>query len=146
MAISVTGKLNKTAQKIQVGNGVGFGVRLGVQAYNFKTKEKEWTNYSALLFANQNQEQFYESVLVEGAVIEVSGTGLIVETFDGQNGQVITLQIQEPKLGYTFTGQQPPQQNQNQGGYQQQAPQQNQGFHQPPQQQQGQQNNSFDDD
>ena len=123
MSISVTGKLNKPAQMFQAGDSTtGFGVRLGVQTYNRKIKDKEWTNYSAAIFSNnQTQIGFLQSALVEGAVIEISGTGLLVETFDGQNGQVITLQIQDAKLGYIGTpNQQQNQQQQNNGGYQQQ--------------------------
>ena len=144
MAISVTGKLNKAAQRFDNNNGSSFGVRLGVQSYNHKTKQKEWTNYSALLFANQNQADFYQNVLVEGAVIEVSGEGLLVDVYDGQNGQTITLQIQGAKLGYTFTSEQ------NQAPQQQQQGGNNQGYQQPQQQQAPQQQaqnnaNSFDD-
>lgn len=170
MAHTIVGKLNSTATQFQAGDGTGFGVRLGVQYYDRETKQKEWTNYEAVIFANQAaQIQFYQSALVEGSVIELSGDSLKVKSFDGQNGQRITLEVIGAKLGYVHTGQtpqqggynQPQQQQQNQGGYQpqqqnspqqaqrggyqQQAPQQNQqkgGYQQP---QQAQQSQGFDD-
>ena len=52
MSITVTGKLNKTANQFVAGEGRGFGVRLGVQFYNRETQQKEWTNYEAAVFAN----------------------------------------------------------------------------------------------
>lgn len=141
MAHTIVGKLNKPASQFQAGEGTGFGVRLGVQYYDRETKQKEWTNYEAVIFANQPaQVDFYQSTLVEGSVIELSGESLKVRKFDGQNGQQISLELIGAKLGYVHTGQQQgnyQQQNQqqNQGGYQgqnnqqqyqQQAPQQNQ--------------------
>ena len=127
MAHSVTGKLNKAATQFQAGDGTGFGVRLGVQYYDRETKQKEWTNYEAVIFANQPaQVDFYKSALVEGSVVELSGESLKVKTFDGQNGQQITLELIGAKLGYVHTGQQNNAPAQNQGGYQQPQPQYNQ--------------------
>lgn len=134
MAHSVTGKLNKAATQFQAGDGTGFGVRLGVQYYDRETKQKEWTNYEAVIFANQPaQVDFYKSALVEGSVVELSGESLKVKTFDGQNGQQITLELIGAKLGYVHTGQQNNAPSQNQGGYQQQQPQPQ--YNQAPQQQ-----------
>lgn len=152
MAHTIVGKLNNAANQFQAGDGTGFGVRLGVQYYDRETKQKEWTNYEAVIFANQAaQIQFYQSALVEGSVIELSGESIKIKTFDGQNGQKLTLELINAKLGYVHTAQnQAPQQ---QGGYQQQqgsyqgqqqgyAPQQQnqapqQGYNQAPQQQGG---------
>ena len=124
MAISVTGKLNKAATQFQAGESTGFGVRLGVRYYDRETKQNEYTNYEAVIFAKApNQVQFYQQALVEGSVIELSGTTQKIKSFDGQNGQVLSIEIHDAKLGFVHTGQQAPQQ---QGGYQQpqQAPQQ----------------------
>jgi len=72
MSTTITGKLNKAANQFQAGESTGFGIRLGVQVYNPKTKEKQWTNYSAVLFArNTNLITYMQNVLVEGAVIVV---------------------------------------------------------------------------
>lgn len=141
MAHTIVGKLNQAANQFQAGDGTGFGVRLGVQYYDRETKQKEWTNYEAVIFANQAaQIQFYQSALVEGSVIELSGESIKVKTFDGQNGQKITLELIGAKLGYVHTAQsaqggfQQNNQGQQQGGYQQQG---NQGYQQNAPQQQG---------
>jgi len=146
MAHTIVGKLNQAATQFQAGDGTGFGVRVGVQYYDRETKQKEWTNFEAVIFANQAaQIQFYQSALVEGSVIELSGESIKIKTFDGQNGQKITLELIGAKLGYVHTGQQPqqnnqgfarqnaPQQggyqnNQHQGGFQNQSPQQQGGY------------------
>lgn len=140
MAHTIVGKLNQAATQFQAGDGTGFGVRIGVQYYDRETKQKEWTNFEAAIFANQAaQIQFYQSALVEGSVIELSGESIKVKTFEGQNGQKITLELIGAKLGYVHTGQAPRQNNQQQGGYnqqqgQQQAPNQQQSQYQQPQQ------------
>ena len=139
MAHTIVGKLNQAATQFQAGDGTGFGVRIGVQYYDRETKQKEWTNYEAIIFANQAaQIQFYQSALVEGSVVEISGESIKIKTFDGQNGQKITLELINARLGYVHNGQN--QNNQSQGGYapQQQAPQQQ--YQQAPQQSYQQQN------
>ena len=129
MAISITGKLNKAANQFQAGESTGFGVRLGVRYYDRETQQNEYTNYEAVIFAKAPaQVQFYQQALVEGSVIELSGTTQKIKSFDGQNGQVLSIEIHDAKLGFVHTGNQPQQQ-------QQQAPQQNQGYQNAPQQQ-----------
>lgn len=124
MGITVTGKLNKTANQFQAGDSTGFGIRIGVKFYNRETKADEWTNYEAVVFAKAaGQINFYNSALIEGSVIEISGSGCQIKTFNGNNGPVNSISILDAKLGYVFTGEQP----QQQVGYQQQS-------HQAPQQ------------
>ena len=160
MAISITGKLNKAANQFQAGESTGFGVRLGVRYYDRETQQNEYTNYEAVIFAKAPaQVQFYQQALVEGSVIELSGTTQKIKSFDGQNGQVLSIEIHDAKLGFVHTGNQPqqhaPQQQYQQPQQQQHAPQQNQGYqnapqqqHQysAPQQQQGGMDNGWDDD
>ena len=82
MAHSITIKLNKAANEFQAGESVGFSVRGGVQYYDHKTKQKEWTNYSAVIFAKaQGQIDFYRSALTEGAVIEIGGKSQKVDVY-----------------------------------------------------------------
>lgn len=134
MAHTIVGKLNKNASIFQAGESTGFGIRLGVKYYDRETKQNEYTNYEAAIFAKQpNQIQFYQSALVEGSVIEVSGDQLKIKSFDGQNGQQLSVEILNAKLGYVHTGQQQqaPQQQYNQ------QPQQQQGGFSPQQQQSG---------
>ena len=120
MTAQVTGKLNKAANKFDGQNGTTFFVEIGEQNYNFKTKEKEWTNYSAALFAKDTQTNFYASALVEGAIVSVSGTGIILDMPDDPKYKP-RLQLQDAKLTYVHNpgGQQPQQQQYQQP---QQAP------------------------
>ena len=125
MAHTIVGKLNQAATQFQAGDGTGFGVRVGVQYYDRETKQKEWTNYECVIFANQAaQIQFYQSALVEGSVVELSGESIKIKTFDGQNGQKITLELIGAKLGYVHTGQSQGAQNNQSYAPQQNAPQQ----------------------
>jgi len=134
MATTITSKLNKAAHQFQAGDSTGFGLRLGVQYYDRETKEKQWTNYECAIFAkNPNQIAFLHNNLVEGAIVEVSGQQEKIKTFDGQNGQSISIELLDAKLGYIHSGQQPqqqsyqqPQQAPQQQNYQQQAPMQQQ--------------------
>ena len=143
MAHTIVGKLNKNASIFHAGESTGFGIRLGVKYYDRETQQNEWTNYEAAIFAKQpNQIQFYQNALVEGSVIEVSGDALKIKSFDGQNGQQLSIELLNAKLGYVHAGQQVSnqqpqyqqqqapqqqynQQSQQQGGF---APQQQQGF------------------
>lgn len=104
---SITSRINKPAREFQAGDSIGFQVRLGVQYYDRQSKQKEWTNYSAALFAKAGpQADYYRSVLTEGSVIEVSGDSIKVDIYEGQNGQSITLELQNAKLGFAQSGQQ----------------------------------------
>lgn len=125
MSTTITGKLNKPANQFQAGESTGFGIRLGVKYRDPKTKQDEWTNYSAVVFAKaQGQIKFYQDVLVEGAVVEMSGDTLKIESFDGQNGPVLTIELLNARLGFVHApqGQTP----QPQAQVQYQAPQQQQ--------------------
>lgn len=132
MSHTVTSKLNKDARQHPMNDGMIFFVSLGEQNYNRKTKAKEWTNYDAALFASGGQVGFYQQVLVAGAIISVSGTGIILAKQDGQDANGVPykdkLEIQDAKLVGNWDGQAAPQQQA------QQAPQQ-----QPQQMQQPQQ-------
>ena len=148
MAHTIVGKLNKPANEIPTQNGTGFGIRLGVQYYDRDTKQKEWTNYEAVIFANQpTQTQFYKDVLVEGSVIEVSGEALKIKQFQGQNGLSLSLEIINAKLGYVHaaTQQQQQPQPQQQQAYAAPAPQQQQAptYAQQPQQHQQPQQQAY---
>ena len=161
MATTITGKLNKAATQFQAGDSTGFGVRLGVKYRDPKTKQDDWCNYSAVIFAKSpGQIQFYQSALVEGSVIEVSAEQLSIESFQGNSGPMLSINMLNARLGYVHTGQQqgqgqqqPQQQPQQQRQPQQQAQRQpapqgyQQGYQQAPQGQQPQQmaEPNFDD-
>jgi len=123
MSHSVTGKLNKDARQHQNQSGMTFFVSIGQQSYNHKTKQREWTNYEAALFAKDNQIQYYTDNLRAGAVIAVSGDALLVEN-DQQYG--VKLHIQNARLEFSFNPATPMPDNVRQQVQQapQQAPQQ----------------------
>ena len=127
---SITGKLNKAANQFQAGESVGFGIRLGVRYYDRETKQNEYTNYEAVIFAKAPaQVQFYQQALVEGSVVEVMYTTQKIKSFDGQNGQVLSIELHDAKVGFVHTGNQPqqqqaPQQQYNNAPQRQQQPQQ----------------------
>lgn len=111
MATTVTGKLNKAASQFQAGESTGFGVRLGVKYYDRETKTDAWTNYEAVVFAKAPaQVQFYQQVLVEGAIVEVSGDKLKIRQFQGNNGLSLSIELLDAKLGAVYAPQQQPQQ------------------------------------
>jgi len=111
MGVTVTGKLNKAAHRFLAGESVGFGIRIGQQYYDRKTKQKEWTNYKAVIFAkNPNMIAFLQGSLVEGSVVEVTGDTQAIEVYDGQNGQVLSIEIHNAKLGFVHSPEQPAQQ------------------------------------
>ena len=109
MSISVTGKLNEPAKEFANDKGVNFLVRIGVQEWDGKLKEKVWTNYSGFVFAgNENQVNFYRQSLVAGAIAELKGTGIIADVYGDQNK--VTLKIVRASLGYIGQGMAPQQQ------------------------------------
>ncbi len=72
MSHGITIKLNRPANEFQAGESVGFGIGGGVRYYDRETKQKEWTNYKAVVFAKaQGQVDFYRSALIEGAIVEI---------------------------------------------------------------------------
>lgn len=139
MAHSIVIKLNKAANEFNAGESVGFSIRGGVQYYDHKTKQKEWTNYSAVIFARApGQVDFYRSALIEGAVVEVGGKTQKVDVYEGgQNGPSYTIELQDAWLGMIHNSQQVNQAAQQPQGYAQQ-PQQGYNPNQPPPPPQGQ--------
>jgi len=138
MATTVVGKLNKAATQFQAGESTGFGIRLGVKFYDRESKADAWTNYEAVVFAKAPaQVQFYQQVLVEGAVVEVSGDKLKIRQFQGQNGLSLSIELLDAKLGFVHAPQSSnsqAQQPQQQRPQPQQQPQQS--YNQPRQPQQ----------
>jgi len=110
MGTTVTFKLNKDATQFQANESVGFGIRGGVKYYDRATKQDAYTNFDAVIFAKQQRQiEFYQSALVAGSIVEVTGQKLAIKQFQGNNGQG----NQPQQQGY----QQQPQQHQQQNGY-----------------------------
>lgn len=105
MAHSITVRLNKTAREFQAGDSIGFNIRAGVQYYDRQSKQKEWTNYSAAVFAKPGaQADYYRNVLVEGGIVEITGENIKVDVYQGQNGQTITLELLNARIGFATSG------------------------------------------
>ena len=133
MATTIAGKLTKAANQFQAGESKGFGIRLGVKYRDPKTKQDEWTNYSAVIFAKApGQIQFYESALVEGSIVVVTCDQLKIDSFDGNNGPVLSIDMLNARLGYVYSQQQVNAPQVNNGGYQQAPQQQRQGYQNQP--------------
>lgn len=131
MATTVVGKLNKSASQFQAGDGLGFGLRLGVKFYDRETKSDQWTNFEAAVFAKAPaQVQFYQNALVEGAVVEVTGDKLKIRQFQGNNGLSLSIELLDAKLGFVYAPQ-AAQQQRAAPQQQQQRQQPQQGFNQP---------------
>ena len=137
MATTVTFKLNKAAKEFAAGDSTAFNIQGGVRYYDRETKSDQWTNYSAVIFAKAPaQVKFYQDVLIEGAVVEVSGDKQKIRQFQGQNGLSLSIELLDAKLGFVHA----PNQQQSSNGQantqqpQRQAPQQ--GYQQPMQPQQ----------
>jgi single-strand DNA-binding protein len=143
MAHTITGRLNKTATHFQAGESVGFGLRLGVKFYDRESKSDQWTNYEAVVFAKApNQINYYQQVLVEGAIVELSREKQKIKQFQGANGLSLSIELLDAKLGVVYSPaasaapiqpqqppqpQQAPQQTYGQPAYGQQYQQQNTG-------------------
>ena len=120
MSHTVTSKLNKPARRYDNQAGSTFFVSLGEKNFDFKAKTNKWTNYDAALFAKDGQIAFYESALVEGAIVTVSGSGIMIDNSNKEYAPKLV--IQDAKLEFVSDGQagqggqaQAPQQYQQQG-------------------------------
>ena len=126
MATTVTFKLNKDATQFQAGDSVGFGIRGGVKFYDRQTKQDDWCNYEAVIFAKQQKQvEFYQSALVAGSIVEVTGQKQRIKQFQGNNGLSLSIELLDASIGFIGTAGAQQSQGQQQQGYQQQ-PQQRQ--------------------
>lgn len=131
MATTVTFKLNKDATQFQAGESVGFGIRGGVKFYDRQTKQDDWCNYEAVIFAKQQKQvEFYQSALVAGSIVEVTGQKQRIKQFQGNNGLSLSIELLDASIGFIGTA----------GAQQAQGQQHQQGYQQPQQQQRPQQN------
>ena len=154
----VTGELRKDTY---IKQGVGkdgqstmYGLELSEMIKDYKTGEKTYTNYKALLFASSPAHiEYYNKTLIKGNWVSLAAEKLKIEV--SECGQYVKLFMDNARIdasGYIDSQQQAPQQQQ--GGYQhrnQAQPNQQQGFKQQPAQQQPAKtpnldNGSWDDD
>ena len=131
MAFTKAFKITKEPRTFQAGESTGFQLSLGSQYYDRKTKQKEWANYKAVVFAKGNQLGFYQQALVVGTIIELSADDLKIDNY---NPEYLSIELIDARVGGIFTGD-APQQPQRQQQYN--APQQQQYNPQQEAQQQG---------
>ena len=113
----------------QDGQSVMFIIELSEVIKNRQTGDKDYTNYSAALFAKVGaQADYYVNTLVEGNFVVVTGEKLKVDVSESSGKQYIKLQIEGARLegsGYIQQQQAPQQQRPPVN----QAPPQQGGFH-----------------
>lgn len=107
MAFTKSFKITKEPRTFQAGESTGFQLSLGSQYYDRKTKQKEWSNYKAVVFAKGNQLSFYQSSLVVGTVVELSADDLKIDNY---NPEYLSIELIDAKITGVFTGSQPTQQ------------------------------------
>lgn len=128
------------------GQSTMFAVELSEMIKDYKTGEKTYTNYKAILFAGSDAHvAHYMQTLVEGNFIVITSEKLKIEV--SECGQYTKLYMDNARLeGSGYIQQQAPQQ---QGGFAQQGQQptrQNQAQQKAPKQQGQAQAQNFDDD
>lgn len=84
MAHSITVRLNKPAREFQAGKISDSTSVLAFSITIARQKKKEWTNYSAVVFAAGAQADYYRSVLVEGGIVEITGENIRVDVYQGK--------------------------------------------------------------
>lgn len=144
MAFTKAFKITKEPRTFQAGESTGFQLSLGSQYYDRKTKQKEWANYKAVVFAKGNQLGFYQQALVVGTIIELSSDDLKIDNY---NPEYLSIELIDVRVGGIFTGDAPQQQQQYAPQRQPQQPMrqpQQQPMQQAPQQQQ--ENQDWDQD
>lgn len=69
---------------------------------SFKDKDgnKQYTNYRATFFANENQISYYDDWIKKGNVVSVSCKNLEVQTRDSNGTMYITLNMVMPNLDF----------------------------------------------
>ncbi len=111
MSHTVTARLNKQAREFNAGDNIGFNIRFGCQYYDRQTKQKEWTNYSAVIFARPGaQADYYRGVLIPDSIVTISGDDIKIDIYNGQNNQSITLELLNARLKFASSPQAPQQQ------------------------------------
>ena len=114
MSFSKAFKITKEPRTFLAGESTGFQLSLGTQYYDRQTKQKQWSNYKAVIFAKGNQLSFYTDALVVGTIIELSADDLKIDSY---NPEYLSIELIDAKVCNIFT-------QQNNAPQQPQAPQQ----------------------
>jgi hypothetical protein len=133
----ITGTIRKAPYTKEGQNQKGgwkmYAVELSESWKDFKTQERNYTNYRATMFASSpGAIQYYDEVLVEGSIVSISCEQLQINQREHNGTNYVTLEPVNPKLAFAKAPergqQQQPQQQQKQN---KPAPQQ-QGNNEPP--------------
>ena len=121
----VHGQIRKAPFVKQTGDSTMFVVELSEMVKDYKTGEKTYTNYKAMLFAKTPAAiDYYTKATAEGSFVVLNAEKLKVDVFNADNGkQYVTLMMENARLeGAQFNDGAPVQQPQ-QPQYQQPAQQ-----------------------
>lgn len=125
MSTTITGRLQKPANEFQAGECTGFGVRIGKKFRDPKTKQDDWTNYKAVIFAkSQAQIDFYRSALIENTVVEINCEDQQIEKQEYNGKEYLSINMINANLKAVYT--------EKQAQPAQQQPPQQQAYQQPP--------------
>ena len=93
--------MNKAATERATNSGDAmFLVSIGKKERNRQSQQDEWVNYSAAVFAKQGgQSDFYRNVLQAGAIVSLSGSGILPRIWGDANDKV-GLDIMDAKIEY----------------------------------------------
>lgn len=122
----ITGQIRKAPFTKEGSNQKGewkmYAVELSESWKDFKTQERQYTNYRATLFASSpGAIQYYDEVLVQGGVVSLSSETLLVNQREHEGKVYITLEPVQPRLVFAKAPEQAGQQSQQQSGGVQQA-------------------------
>ena len=101
----ITGTIRKAPYTQEGQNQKGgwkmFAVELSESWKDFKTQERKYTNYRATLFASSpGAIQYYNEVLVEGAIVSVTCDQLQINQREHNGTNYVTLDPVNPKLAF----------------------------------------------
>lgn len=145
----ITGQIRKDVYTKEGSSAKGawkmYGVEMSESWKDFKTGERQYSNYRVTLFASSPAaQQYYDEVLVKGSIVSFSAEKLQVNQREHNGTNYITLEMVNAKLDFANA--------EESSNGQSSAPRQQQGQHQQQRQQSSnQQANSappadFDDD
>lgn len=126
----VHGQIRKAPFIKEAGESTMFIVELSEMVKDYKTGEKTYTNYKAMLFAKSPAAiDYYTKATSEGSFVVLNAEKLKVEVFNADNGkQYVTLMMENARLeGSHFNDNSPAPQSSQQQPAQQQGGDQCQG-------------------
>jgi hypothetical protein len=89
MSSPIVATLASDASPFKAGDSVKFYCRAGSRFYNPETKKNEWSNYSFVIWAsNQNQVDFYTKNLDKGNLVHVSCAALVARVNTDGEGKL----------------------------------------------------------